>query len=87
MGLDASWMKSIGEGHPTLSPCQNTIFGIAAATGRIRSWDHDIQNPLEKPFQEQVQPPKSIFGLISLRPTPAFFGLTRHNTNVGLPDP
>ena len=85
MGLDASWMKSIGEGHPTLSPCQNTILGIAAATGRIRSWDHDIQNPLEKPFQEQVQPPKSIFGLISLHPTPCLFWANQAQYRCGTP--
>src|ERR1700685_2662220 len=66
-------MKSI-EGHLTLSPYPNTILGIAAATSKIRSWDHDIQNPLEQPVQEQVQPPKSIFDLISLSPTPCLFG-------------
>jgi len=59
LGLDASWMKQIKEGHPILSWCPNTIFGIAHATGWIRHPYVDIQNLLQKLVLVQVEPSQS----------------------------
>ena len=83
MGLGTSWMKSIGGGHPTPSSCSNTILGIAGATGRISSQDHDIQNPLEKPILKQVKSSKSIFGPISLSPIGCLLWVNQAPHHVG----
>jgi len=83
MGLGTSWMKSIGGGHPTPSSCSNTILGIAGATGRISSRDHDIQNPLEKLILKQVKSSKSIFGPISLSPIGCLLWVNQAPHHVG----
>ena len=36
-----------------------TIFGIAGATGRIKSWDIDIRIVLKNPVLDQVKPSQS----------------------------
>jgi len=76
-------MKSIGGGHPTPSSCSNTVLGIAGATGRISSQDHDIQNPLEKPIPEQVKSSKSIFGPISIGPIGCLLWVSQTPYHVG----
>jgi hypothetical protein len=48
-------MKQIGGGHPTLSWCPYTVFGIAHATGQVRYSNVDIQNLLEKLVLVQVE--------------------------------
>ncbi len=56
MGLGASWTIPIRDGHPTCSDVPITVFGIAGATGRIKSWDIDIHILLENLVPEQVKP-------------------------------
>jgi len=59
LGPDASWMKQIGGGHPTLSWCPSIIFDIAHATGQIRHPNVDIQNLLKKLVLVQVETSQS----------------------------
>ena len=64
LGLDASWMKQIKEGHPILSWCPNTIFGIAHATGWIRHPYVDIQNLLENLMEMSTLTNQAIYGVM-----------------------
>ena len=49
-GLDTGWTIQIGEGHLICSPGATTvILVIVGATGTIKDFRDQIQNPLWKP--------------------------------------